>query len=60
MVKENRMVIGIVGLGLMGGSLALALRKNTQGPLMILGSDHNAEHIQKSLELGIIDPPPNR
>lgn len=49
------MVIGIVGLGLMGGSLALALRKNASQKPMILGSDKNPEHVKKALDLGIID-----
>lgn len=49
------MVVGIVGLGLMGGSFALALRENSGKDLMILGSDHNAQHVKEALDLGIID-----
>lgn len=48
------MVIGIVGLGLMGGSLALSLGKL---PVVssVVGSDHNLEHQQTALELGLVD-----
>ena len=49
------MVVGIVGLGLMGGSFALALREAGEKDLMILGSDHNAEHVKEAIDLGIID-----
>ena len=45
------MEIGIVGLGLMGGSLALSLRK-LPFVTSVVGSDHNLEHQQVALELG--------
>ncbi|DAB27473.1 MAG: prephenate dehydrogenase [Sulfurimonas sp. RIFOXYD12_FULL_33_39] len=48
------MNIAIVGLGLMGGSLAKSLKKldfvNT-----IVGSDHNETHRQEAIELGLVD-----
>ncbi|NOQ92049.1 MAG: prephenate dehydrogenase [Flavobacteriaceae bacterium] len=44
--------IAVIGLGLIGGSLALELKKNTWAT--IYGIDKNAEHLQKALELGII------
>lgn len=44
--------IAIIGLGLIGGSLALELKKVTWAT--IYGIDNNAEHLQKALELGII------
>jgi prephenate dehydrogenase len=48
------MKIGIVGLGLMGGSLALSLKKL---PFVgqIVGSDHNEEHQRIALERGLVD-----
>lgn len=49
------MVLGVVGLGLMGGSFALALREAGDRDLVILGSDHNAEHVKDAIDLGIID-----
>ena len=44
--------IAVIGLGLIGGSLALELKKNTWAT--IYGIDKNPEHLQKALELGII------
>jgi len=46
--------IGIIGLGLMGGSLAIAARK-IYHDLEIIGYDHNDQHCIEALELGIID-----
>lgn len=45
--------IGIIGLGLLGGSFALALRKQTGAK--ILGSDKNSAHLFKALKMGLID-----
>lgn len=47
------MRIGIVGLGLMGGSMALAL-KHISFITSIVGSDHNAEHQRIALERGLV------
>jgi len=48
------LVVSVVGLGLMGGSFALALKKvNPQ--YRITGYDSNREHIEVAVELGIID-----
>lgn len=44
--------IAVIGLGLIGGSLALELKKNTWAT--IYGVDKNVEHLQKALDLGII------
>ena len=44
--------IAIIGLGLIGGSLALELKKNSWAT--IYGIDKNPEHLDKALELGII------
>ena len=48
------MKIGIVGLGLMGGSLALSLRKL---PFVsnIYGLDHNEEHQKEALRLNLVE-----
>ena len=44
--------IAEIGLGLIGGSLALELKKVTWST--IYGVDNNPEHLQKALELGLI------
>lgn len=44
--------IAIIGLGLIGGSLALELKKSSWAT--IYGIDKNPSHIQKALDLGII------
>ncbi len=44
--------IAVIGLGLIGGSLALELKKTSWAT--IYGIDKNPEHLQKALELGII------
>lgn len=47
------MNIAIVGLGLMGGSLALSLKK-LDFISKVVGSDHNEEHQRLALELGLV------
>lgn len=47
------MNIAIVGLGLMGGSLALSLKKLNFID-NIVGSDHNQKHQKEALELGLV------
>ena len=44
--------IAVIGLGLIGGSLALELKKNSWAT--IFGIDKNPGHLQKALERGII------
>jgi prephenate dehydrogenase len=44
----------IVGLGIMGGSLALGL-KRADKTIEILGCDSSKEHADKALKLGIVD-----
>jgi len=46
--------VGIVGLGLMGGSLSLALKKLPEDYYFI-GLDHNERHCTQALELGLVD-----
>ncbi len=50
----NQMTLGIVGLGLMGGSLALSAKKI---PFIstILGCDHNKEHQKEALSLNLVE-----
>ena len=48
------MKVGIIGLGLMGGSLGLAL-KNVSFIDKILGFDLNEHHQSEALDLGLID-----
>ena len=48
------MKIGIVGLGLMGGSLGLALKK-TSTKYTLVGYDHNDSHKKEALKLNLVD-----
>ena len=48
------MNIAIIGLGLMGGSLALSLKKEKY-VTKIVGYDHNPKHRKEILELGLVD-----
>ena len=43
-----------IGLGLIGGSFALSLRKNFP-EIRLFGMDKNPAHLEKALELGIVD-----
>ena len=47
--------IAVIGLGLIGGSLALELKKNSWAT--IYGIDKNPEHLDKALDRGIIFAP---
>ena len=48
------MKIGIIGLGLMGGSLALSLKK-LDFISEIVGYDHNKKHQKDAIELNLVD-----
>ncbi|RUM66969.1 MAG: prephenate dehydrogenase [Sulfurospirillum sp.] len=48
------MKIGIVGLGLMGGSFGLSLKKSLPG-VYVVGYDHSESHREKALSLGLVD-----
>jgi len=50
----ERIRIGIVGLGLMGGSFSLAL-KQTSESYYFIGLDHNEAHCKEALNLGLVD-----
>lgn len=47
------MIIGIVGLGLIGGSFAKAIKAKTKH--IVLGYDINKQSVEKALEIGAID-----
>jgi len=46
--------IGIIGLGLMGGSISIAL-KETSNDYYFVGLDHNESHCREALSLGLVD-----
>ncbi|WP_294955297.1 prephenate dehydrogenase [Sulfurovum sp.] len=46
--------IGIIGLGLMGGSLSLALKKSSS-QYRFIGLDHNSKHCTEALSIGLVD-----
>ena len=48
------MTITVVGLGLIGGSMALSLKENNFVKTLI-GVDNNPKHTGKALELGLVD-----
>jgi len=48
------MILGIIGLGLMGGSFALTCKKNYNFS-KIVGVDHNKEHCETALKLNLVD-----
>lgn len=54
--NHELMKIAVVGLGLIGGSYALSLKKRYED-LTIYGWDGNAEHLKKAHSLGLIDEP---
>jgi prephenate dehydrogenase len=49
-----RTKVGFVGLGLMGGSLSMALKK-TSTDYYFIGLDHNALHCSQAMKLGLVD-----
>ena len=46
--------VGIIGLGLMGGSLSLAMQQCDK-PYYFIGLDHNPTHCSQALELGLVN-----
>ena len=48
------MTITIVGLGLIGGSLAISLRESGFAQ-SIIGVDNNEQHAKRAVELGIVE-----
>ena len=49
------MRIAIIGLGLIGGSLGLALKRTGKGDLRIVGIPRQEETLKKALEMGAVD-----
>jgi len=50
----SQIKVGFVGLGLMGGSLSLALQKVSKN-YYFMGLDHNPQHCDDALSLGLVD-----
>ena len=50
----HKLTIGFIGLGLMGGSLSIALKETSQD-YHFIGLDKNALHCQQALSLGLVD-----
>ncbi|MDL1913828.1 MAG: prephenate dehydrogenase [Bergeyella sp.] len=48
------MTIGIIGVGLIGGSIALKIKEKKTAK-KVIGVDHNPSHLKEALSLGIID-----
>ena len=48
------MKIAVIGVGLIGGSMMLKLKKNGLASF-VYGIDHNENHLQEAKNLGIID-----
>lgn len=48
--------IGIIGLGVIGGSLGMALRSNCPG-IIVAGRDLDEEIVARAIELGAVDRP---
>jgi prephenate dehydrogenase len=46
--------VGIIGLGLMGGSLSLALQKSSND-YKFIGYDHNQNHCKEALKLNLVE-----
>ncbi|MGB1838309.1 prephenate dehydrogenase/arogenate dehydrogenase family protein, partial [Marinobacter adhaerens] len=46
--------VAVIGLGLIGGSLACAIRRNGLAGTVV-GADHRSEELQLGKELGVID-----
>jgi prephenate dehydrogenase len=53
-MAREKITVGIVGLGLIGGSAAIKLKEQGFAG-KILGYDNNPQHAQEALSLGIVD-----
>jgi len=50
----SKIKVGLLGLGLMGGSFSLALQKSPK-PYYFIGLDHNQSHCEEALSLGLVN-----
>jgi len=50
----DKKLVGIIGLGLMGGSLSLALQKSSKD-YKFIGYDHNIQHCEEALKLNLVN-----
>ncbi len=48
------MTVTVIGTGLIGGSMALAIKEKGLAT-RIIGADANPDHLQKALTLGLVD-----
>ena len=53
-LQKGGNTVTIIGIGLIGGSMALSLKENGFAG-KVIGVDNNAEHQQKALELRLVD-----
>jgi prephenate dehydrogenase len=53
-MEKSKFKIAVIGVGLIGGSMALDLKKNNFCG-EIIGVDNNTDHLKEALERGIID-----
>ncbi len=49
------MKIGIVGIGLIGGSIAKELKTRSLGTIQVYGTDKNPDHVAKANSLALVD-----
>ncbi len=54
-MAERKPIVGIVGMGLIGGSLAKAIRKNTEGAYTVLGADLDPKTMAKAKVAAVIE-----
>lgn len=54
-MMQKPLNIAIVGLGVIGGSFAWALKKQTKYPVRVLGIDHDQDTLTQALDAGAID-----
>ncbi|NUK82610.1 prephenate dehydrogenase, partial [Streptomyces lunaelactis] len=52
---EKKLNVAIIGLGVIGGSFALALKKQKEIPVHLMGIDHDSKTLDRALEEGAID-----
>lgn len=52
---EKPLNIAVIGLGVIGGSFAWALKKQKEIPVHLMGIDHDSETLDRALEEGAID-----